>query len=194
MAARYTIGTSTNLDAGQICDALDYEFGVFWDDLRAPATAINPIGPVSAPSPDATTPGLLFEAGKDQMIYIVMQLPHTWKMGTSIYPHIHWEPATNNIGTVKWQLSYRWRNHGATAAALTDLTLLTLTTGGVANVLRYDAFDTISGDTKDISSMLQIALSRTGTADSFTGSARLLEFDIHYQVDSRGSRQERSKY
>lgn len=195
MANRWTAKTGgEGIGTDEIADGLDYEFGLFWDDLRAPATAINPTGPVSAATPDATTPGLLFAAGQDNLVHVIMQMPHSWLMGSAVYPHLHWEPATNNVGTVKWQLSYRWRNVGDVSAAMTNLTLLTVETSGTANKIRYSAFDSIDGTTKGLSSILEFSLQRVGTADTFTGNARLIEFDIHYQLDSRGSRQETAKY
>ena len=49
--------------------------GAYWDDLRAPVTAINPPGAESDPDLDASTGLLLFDAGGTELVFLMMQMP-----------------------------------------------------------------------------------------------------------------------
>jgi len=41
-----------------------------------------------------------FSASQEQEIYFVAQLPHGYKSGTDLYPHIHWYPTNTDTGSV----------------------------------------------------------------------------------------------
>lgn len=170
---------------------LDFTKGVKWDDMRAPASGINPVGPANPPTIDTTDGSLLFSKG--DTIVIWFQIPHTWKQGTNIKPHLHWSKTTTSIGLPNWQIKYKWANAGDIFPSFS-----TLISGseGISNSNIVDkhsifAFPELNGVGKHISSMLCVYLQRTNDAsDTYASDARLLEFDIHYQVDSDGSTQE----
>ena len=88
--------------------ATDYEW---WDDLRFPAQAINPVGALAPPAVDETETGFpgcfLFSGSADQMISGVAQMPHAWKRGSTIRPHIHWSKPTGSSAAVTWELLIR---------------------------------------------------------------------------------------
>ena len=65
----------------------------------------------------------------------------------------------------------------------------------VAFQSEIDSFAGIDGTGKTLSSILSIKLSRIGgaLADDYDDDALLKEFDIHYEVDTVGSRAESSK-
>ena len=63
-----------------------------WDDMRAPFTQTKR-GALDKPDFDYTNVGLLFpQSNVAEIVYIIFQLPHNYKLGTSIYPHIHRQP------------------------------------------------------------------------------------------------------
>ena len=82
-----------------------------WDDLQFPAASINPIGAVSDPTVDTTETGLpgtlLFAGNADNMIAGVALMPHSWALGTSIHPHIHWMLPVASSAVVDWAFYYR---------------------------------------------------------------------------------------
>ena len=166
----------------------------YWDDLCFPATAINPPGIASDPTFDTTNIGWAFSASATNLLFLIAQLPHSYKEGSDLKAHIHWEPSNTNTGNVLWRLSYRWRNDGETAAALTNVDIL-VPAGGTALTLQVNGFAAISKPNALISSMLDMTLTRLGAdgTDTFTGTAILKEFDIHYLKDSSGSVSEYSK-
>ena len=166
-----------------------------WEDMRAPATAINPPGVEGDPDWDATNIGWLFDAAGIEILYIVFQVPHSYKEGTDLYPHVHWQPTTTNTDDVLWKIDYKWTNINATDAGSTTPVELLAAGNGTALKHQMDSFTALSGTNKTISSILTIKLSRMGNDedDTYTGDALLKEFDIHYQIDTVGSRTELAK-
>lgn len=162
-----------------------------WDDLRAPANGINPVGSLSPATPNTSDGSLTF--GKGNVICAWFQMPHSWKVGTDIHVHIHWSKQTTDGGVVNWQMKYKWANPGD---VMPDFSVLASGTEVVSNSNTVDkhsmfGWDAISSVGKKLSSMICIYLIRTNDGnDTFTGDANLYEIDIHYQVDSHGSRQE----
>jgi len=171
----------------------------YWDDLKTPASAINPPGQASDPDIDTTTfPGtLLFRAGGVEVVGLVVQLPHSYKEGTDLMPHLHWMKTTSAAGDVLWRIRYKVMRIGAVAdAAFTTLESSTpsanVPDNDTANEHVITPLGTIPGTGLGISDMICIELSRVGNdpADTYAADARLLEFDIHYEQDEPGSRQE----
>jgi hypothetical protein len=166
-----------------------------WEDLRFPATAINPAGAASAMVFDTTNIGFTAGAAGTQVIAIIGQMPHSWKEGSDIYPHIHWEPTTTNTGNVLWRLEYKWTNIGDTEPA--GFTTLDILDAGDGTALKHQiaSFAAISGAGKTISSIITMKVSRIGgdATDTYTGDALLKEFDIHFESDTLGSRSEFTK-
>lgn len=60
-----------------------------WEDLRFPAQGINPAGSSAPPDVEALTGMLAFDNSADNMVGGVAQMPHSWKSGTAIEPHVH---------------------------------------------------------------------------------------------------------
>ncbi len=160
-----------------------------WDDLRAPATAINPPGQISDPDWDNTNGGWLFDDGGTEILWIVLQFHHSYKEGSDIVPHLHWQPKTTGSGNVLWRIEYKWTNReAADAGSFTQVDLLT-PADGTAFKHQEDKFAAQSGSGKTISSIITIKLSRIGGdgTDTYSGDALLKEFDIHFEIDRIGS-------
>ena len=162
-----------------------------WDDLRSPATAINPPGTASDPDFDTTNGGWLFDAGSTELLFIIVQMPHKYKEGSDIHPHVHWEPTNTNTGNVLWRMSYQWTNVGATEAGFTDIDALDAG-DGTAYKHQLASLPSITGTGKTISSMITLKLQRIGGdgTDTYNADALLKEFDVHYQIDEPGSQEE----
>jgi hypothetical protein len=169
---------------------------VYWEDLRFPATALrsNPVNEFPAFSTDPV--GRVFRNAQTDTLYLAAQLPHAWRPGTELRPHVHWVKQTNSpmTGNVMWRLTYRWATIGEVIADAVSITsaVTTVSDGNTVNRHALTSLPPISGKGRKISDMLLMQISRLGSdaADTFGGSALLMEFDIHYQVSSPGSRQE----
>lgn len=171
-----------------------------WDDLRFPATSINPAGAADVPGIDNDVGGLLFDATREEVQSCIVQMPHGWKEGSTLYPHFHWQKTTTNSGNVVWKVNYRWSPVGAVMDAnwtVLSNHLPSSNTPGNGQVGYHYITDvgTISGEGKHVSDCLIIQYSRDApnVLDTFTADARLLEFDLHYEMDSIGSDQITSK-
>jgi hypothetical protein len=164
-----------------------------WDDLRFPFTA-HKLGANAKPDFDETNVGLLFaQNDTTEIIFLIGQMPHSWKEGSIIYPHIHWQQMNGN--NVVWKMAYKWFNRGtAVPADFTDLTgdsatnsVITYVSGNMSQVTRFG--EGIDGTDKIISSILLLKVWRDDDVDAGagTGDALAFEFDIHYEMDASGS-------
>lgn len=125
-------------------------------------------------------------------LYFTVQMPHAWKYGTDLSPHLHWVGLSDGgvNEKVRWGLEYTWQNLGTVYGNTTIIY-------GDTNHLDEDivkdkhyltAFPDISGEGNGISSMLVCRIFRDASNDNYNDFVGLLEFDIHYQIDSLGSR------
>ncbi len=182
--------------AGDV-DALDWGN---YDDLRGPATGINPPGAAADPGRDTDDGSFLFDAGTDEIIAVQFQMPHGWEEGTTVYPHIHWCKTTSAAGVVKWQWRYKKAKPGAALGAWSAWADLTASgdfgNGDTANkhAIHYvDGGLSMEGDT--ISTILMIGIQRDANHDddTYAADAKLLDVDVHYKMDASGSTTEYGK-
>lgn len=137
------------------------------------------------------------------MMSFTVQLPHSWKEGTTIYPHLHWLPKTTAAtGNVEWNLDYSWANYDPTtpeifpAVTTTTVTATAPSGGFTAKAHTITALTTgnagIDGTGKKISSILICRLWRKAdnAADTYAYDAGVLYLDFHLQVDGWGSKLE----
>lgn len=176
------------------------QYHASWDDLKAPATSLK-AGNVS-PTTNTTFGWLEFAHNSDEFVFSILQLPHKWKEGSTLKPHLHWMKTTAAEGLVEWQLEYRWS--AITEVLDADWTTLASSTPATADDnLQYQhiitPFGEINAEGKTLSDMLICKITRLGTSYSgagathYTAAAALIEFDIHYEIDSLGSEEEFTK-
>jgi hypothetical protein len=171
-----------------------------WDDLRVTLDK----------GANAATLGYLAGSSGPQIWYFrdnnslesmsfTVQLPHSWKEGTAIYPHIHWTPNESLSGNVEWNFDYTWANYeSASPVVFPTLTTSTVVSTGpftanthlITPLTPGNAGLTATG--KKISSILicRIWRNSSNTADTYNAYAGLLFIDFHYQLDTFGSREE----
>jgi hypothetical protein len=133
--------------------------------------------------------------GNEERVYFTVQFPHAYKEGTNIQPHVHWVGEDNTAGNVVWKLTYSWANMLGVFPAETSI-IIAAANSLTTDYHNYAALPEISGVSKEISSILLCSLRRNSSnaLDTYTGkNAYLLEFDIHFQQDTPGSKQELSK-
>jgi hypothetical protein len=178
-----------------------------WEDLQVPVSSVKiKKSLVSEPDWDiyiGNTTLLWFS--KDEDVVFTVQMPHKWKEGSTIKPHIHWTTGKDNSNEapgntrVKWGLEYYWTNVGDVFP--TDTPFLygsVVATPNTGSIATREHIITPLGDMtatgKNLSSMIVCRLFRVNDAeDTFTGDAGLLEIDFHYQIDSDGSNDEYTK-
>lgn len=131
-----------------------------------------------------------FDETKEQEVFFSVQLPHAWKEGSDLRPHVHFTTPTQTATTITWGLEYTWQNIGSGAYGNTSIL-----TNAVACPIAYThtigSLGTISGVGKKISSILICRLFRA--TGGYVGDALLLSVDFHIQLDTIGSTNETSK-
>lgn len=128
------------------------------------------------------------------------QLNHDYKEGSDIKFHVHlYIPDDGTGGVIKMSCEYTWTNINQTGTVNTTTITGTVTraaNAGINNnaILSFDSA-IISGSGKGISSVFMCRIFRDpiDNADTFGLSVWLKSADIHYQVDTLGSRQETAK-
>lgn len=174
-----------------------------WDDLNGSALQLKVQGSGLSINAAQNTLEYLTSANQLDYAYDNYQMRHTWVMGTTIKPHIHWVQVQNNIPNML--LQYRWQINGAT------------TTTAWSNVaLKRNAFTYTTGSLNQITSVLEGITPPVGaslsdvlefhiirdssnwsglfaSADPYTVTWSVKFVDIHIQSDTLGSRQEYTK-
>lgn len=174
-----------------------------WEDLRFPAQGINPPGAASDPTRNNSTGLLVFSKSAINTVAGVAQLPHSWSSGTALSPHIHvWyptEPVTTTGDKIVWSLETKvvqingaWDGSSYDAA---DNVTHTITASTYGKHLLLGFTDITMTGVSSVSACVLWRLSRLGdhADDNYNDTATLIEFDIHYQTDSLGSREETAK-
>ncbi len=174
--------------------------GVRWDDLRVTLDKGSNAATIDYISGNSGPQIWYFRDNQSvESMSFTVQLPHTWKEGSTIYPHIHWLPKGTGTGNVVWNLEYTWANYDATTPQVfPTITTNTLTatgpfTANTHNITALSAGNTgIDGTGKKISSILICRIWRNSSAvgDTYNNDAGLLFLDFHIQIDGSGSHQE----
>jgi hypothetical protein len=127
-------------------------------------------------------------------IHFDLQFNHGMKVGTKIYPHIHLVNKAAIVGAanVTFTLTYSWANIGEAFPAVQTQASKVVSFADAAGlshkVLTFDAI-TPTAVQGGISSILIGVLTREN-AGYATANIFHLGFDIHYEVDTLGSRGE----
>lgn len=167
-----------------------------WEDLRFPVSTLK-VSPVSnKPDFDSANVCFLFDKAVTEMVLGAAQLPHSYKEGTSLRPHIHWAPATDDSGYTAWRLEYKIAgiNGEFQSSWLADTIIVESDSSDLKH--QIDGFDEISMSSySGVSIIMLWRVSRLGglTGDTYNNDARFYEFDIHYQLDRLGSINETSR-
>lgn len=177
-----------------------------FNDLVVPVTAVR-LGNTNSPTfvvmknDGGTSRGVwtfTFEnlsVSNEQEVFFSIQMPHNWKEGSTIYPHVHWSPQSSGTGAVVWGFEYSWVNYNPTTpVAFPNTTVVTITApvaSGDTDKHLLASFPSITPSTSQdkISSILMCRFWRKSAdaADTYSGNAALLSFDIHYEIDGFGS-------
>lgn len=167
---------------------------VFWDDWRWAAYARVAGG--NAPSySNINATGIYsweFTNGKE-LYYNDMQIPHEYKEGTDIVPHIHFCPSTTATYTGTWTFEYiDWLSTLSGSALQVKKTITAAFNASMTafQMQSVDFVNVISGTNRKISSVMHGKLSLALTAGT---SLFMCGFDGHYQKDRFGSNSETSK-
>jgi len=134
-----------------------------------------------------------------EQISMIVQFPHHWLHGSDISPHVHWMQKSS--ATPNFLIEYRWYNIGDTPPSWTQKAwtenAISYDSGTIHQLTEFPVITPPSGIT-GVSSILDVKFFRDVANDTslFSGAESspvtelVKEFDIHYQIDSLGSRTE----
>lgn len=136
-------------------------------------------------------------SGNEKEVFFTVQIPHGWKEGSTIYPHVHFSTIVGGGGAaVTWGLEYTWASVDQVFSSTTETVTATKTISSNAQTHQVVGFglDGIKPTTNQdkISSILICRLFRnsSATTDNFNNDVFLIAFDVHYEVNTTGSRTE----
>jgi len=151
---------------------------------------------------DLTELGVKFDStsryNDNDIIGLIAQVSHQWKIGTNFRPHIHWIQNQNKVPNIiiKYRLYDNGHAVGSWQVVKWSSLAFTYVSGSILQIIKFPEIDMSS--IEGVSSFLDIKIYRDssdsaglfGSSDSYSGDVLLKEFDIHYQVDGNGSDQE----
>ena len=134
-----------------------------------------------------------FTDGDTREVYANFHMPHTWKAGTMIYPHMHFSVTSSNSGVIRWGFEYSWaRRHDSTgqiAFPAPSVTYLDFTVPANSEYTHFVAEvpqgQGIAGTGLEVDAMILMRIFREAgsAADTFAGSAFGITADLHIEVD-----------
>jgi len=174
--------------------------GLRWDDLRVTLDKGSNAASLEYLS-GSSGPQIWYfrnNEGVEAMSFTV-QLPHGWKEGSTIHPHLHWLPKSTATGNIEWNFEYSWANYDAvTPEVFPAITTSTVTSTGPFTARAHSITSLTAGNTgidgtgKKISSILicRIWRNSSNSNDTYSADAGVLFMDFHIQIDGYGSHQE----
>lgn len=183
----------TPVEADGNMDLLETRTGDGWADIVSELIIRD-----SAASPISTNykGGIYlwqFPADDVREAFANFHIPHPWKPGTMIYPHMHFTTASNNNGVVRWGFEYTWaRRHDSTGQLQFPAPQIIY----VNFTIPPNSADThfvceapqdggIVGTGLEVDSMILMRVFRDGTHvdDTFPDAILGITADLHHEVD-----------
>lgn len=168
----------------------------YWEDYTASLTAAQP-GLTNPPNFAAFRNGLVLPAFDDTQaedMYIQIHIKHDIKLGTLVYPHIHWSPGNSTgTGTVRWGFEYSVaKGHQQQAFPATTTVYVEQAAVGTAYmhmIGETSETDAIPSTNIEPDSMVLFRIFRDAAHanDTFTGDAFGIQVDLHYQREFVGT-------
>jgi len=198
-AGNTRIGDGTNNTYIESDGSLSYEgTATRWDDLKVNVSRLTSHGAKPPGMNDVIDagagPGLFlywFDKSNEEELFFTVQMPHGWKEGSTIKPHVHWI-ANNGSGNVEWALEYVWANvNDVFSTTTTTLSSDTPISAYADYKHMLTSLGDMDGTGKTLSSIILCRIFRKADSanDTFDRDAGLLQIDFHYQIDADGSRE-----
>jgi len=168
-----------------------------WDDLNFSATGINPTGAAGAATRDQDTGMLVFSGTADNVLVGQAQMPHRWREGSEVRPHVHLRFPTAAVANTRWKFEYDMANVNGEFAndygVYTVLGTVTIANPNNAKKSVVASLGAIPMTGLTVSAQIPWKLTRlanSDAADNHASDVVLTDIDFHYQSDAPGSRQE----
>lgn len=197
---RLTIGSeASNIEFNANGEPIARGDGTFWDDMQGSLSSVKTIGPGVTLNDAEQTIEFSTLANLSDFAWISHQLPHKWRLGSSLNIHIHWEQTS--AAKPNWLARYRWQTNGAPKTTIwqdliLDQAVFPYTNGTLKQISHGIPIAPPAG--YGMSDILQVSLFRdnanTSTlfagVDTYAGIASVVSEDVHIEIDTNGSRSE----
>lgn len=177
-----------------------------WDDLMIPGFSVkltgnSPPDLLGAFAGSSLLDSYAFDGvNTTEQVFFTVQMPHAWKEGSVIYPHVHVVPVSTNGGdtverVIRFSLSYSWANINGTFGSPSTINMDTdpfVPNDSQWKQILCKPAAGIDGTGKTLSSMLVCRLFRNpaDAVDTYPQDVAFLQFDFHYEIDAFGSSRE----
>jgi hypothetical protein len=167
-----------------------------WDDFSVPLTR-DKQGQNEKPDYDFTNLGLLFPQNTaSEIVYLVLQMPHRKRLGSSIQLHVHY--IQSNATQPTFKADYKFYNNGAavpgsfTTVSTADGNkgIFTYSSGSIMQIASFPPI--VAPDSETVSANLDVKFYRDD--NDLTGDCLAKYLDFHYEIDSFGSAGEFTKW
>jgi len=159
-----------------------------YDDWRwTGSAAAPPSSPAALAEVNATGIYAWEFTNGEALFFPDQQLPHDYKEGTDLIPHLHWMPSTTATYTGTWTLEVIYHLSVATGTALSAKETTTIAFNSAMTAFQMQSANfsaTLTGTNRKISSILHARLSLALSAGA---SCFLNGLDAHYLKDRLGS-------
>lgn len=174
-----------------------------WDDLQGDLAQSTAVASLTQEAyRDTPKRGFYLRHNQADALHYTYQMRHRWKVGTKVYPHLHFRPMSNGTGTFAMAGQYAWSDPDEALPANASWTTFTATISvAAADQYKTKILPLVSagitppaGMTE--SAILEIYAYRDLTSDTYTtakdhGTAQanigVVSSDVHYQADKLGS-------
>jgi hypothetical protein len=164
-----------------------------WDDIIIPATSVLTTGPtppdmeVFGPTGNIRLPAFAGSGPTTEQAFGSFEIPHSWREGTIVRPHIHWAPRTANAGNVLWQMQVSIADASKEFPA--EQLLTATCAAGVQWKHFINEFDPLVMTGLHIGAIIAFRIFRNpgAVADTYADDAFLLSLGVHFQMDRAGS-------
>lgn len=170
------------------------QFDDCWDDLRSPATGLNPAGAAAPPTYDETELAASFSGSQVNLSGVIQHTPHGLDKSVPIHPHMHVFARVNPVTpkVAKWRLEYKmYSKDDVVPTAWTTINVdLTLTAENynTSQIVDFGYIDITS--LHGLASFFKFKISRQIAGATYTDPIFVDEFDSHVVFNRSGSAEE----
>jgi hypothetical protein len=165
-----------------------YWRGDYFVDMDFPLVQ-GKVGILGKPDFDYTQLGYLYPQNDPaEKLYLSRQINHDWKLGSIVYPHLHYYQTSAAVAV--WKADIRITENEAAPGGFTTYTSTGLsfsyTSGTLLQIATWDSIDWAAIDS--VSALVDVVLYRDDNV--VTGDVLAKSFDLHILKDTPGSRQQ----
>lgn len=131
--------------------------------------------------------GYTFSAGTMEEIFLTYHINHDYKVGTDVFPHVHWVPSSTDTWVVRWWFEWTCaRGHSQEPFSATSTVYIEQASTWTINM--HQIAESLVGITlpnaePDMLVNVRVFRDATHVNDTYTDKAFAFMADLHYQAN-----------